>query len=53
MKKASYRAHKGQCCFTGRPGSEEDLAIDHLIPESKGGEDTFENPVLTFHDLNS
>lgn len=53
VRKAIYRAYKGQCFFTGRPVSEEDMAIDHLIPKSKGGEDSFENFVLTFHDLNS
>jgi len=52
VRKAIYRAYKGQCFFTGRPVSEDDMAIDHLIPKSKGGEDTFENLVLTFHDLN-
>lgn len=29
------------------------MVIDHLIPKSKGGEDSFENYVLTFKDLNS
>ena len=53
VRKAIYRAYKGQCFFTGRPVSEEDMAIDHLIPKSKGGEDSLENFVLTFHDLNS
>ncbi|MDD2853663.1 MAG: HNH endonuclease domain-containing protein [Desulfuromonadaceae bacterium] len=53
VRKAIHRAYKGQCFFTGRPVSEEDMAIDHLIPKSKGGEDSFENFVLTFHDLNS
>ena len=28
------------------------MVIDHLIPKSKGGEDSFENFVLTFKDLN-
>lgn len=52
VRKAVYKAFKGQCFFTGRPVSEEDMVIDHLIPKSKGGPDSFENYVLTFKDLN-
>lgn len=52
VRKAVYRAYKGQCFFTGRFVSEEEMVIDHLIAKSKGGEDSFENFVLTFKDLN-
>lgn len=48
-----YRAFKGQCFFTGRPVPEKSMVIDHLIPKSKGGKDSFDNYVLTFSDLNA
>jgi|GEM_PF-3547057 len=53
VRKAVYRAFKGQCFYTGRPVREEEMVIDHLIPVSKGGRDSFENYVLTFGDLNA
>ena len=53
VRKAVYRAYKGQCFYTGRPVQEEEMVIDHLIPVSKGGRDSFDNYVLTFGDLNS
>ncbi len=52
VRKAVYKAFKGQCFFTGRPVSEGDMVIDHLVPKSKGGYDSFDNFVLTFKDLN-
>lgn len=52
VRKAIYTAYKGQCFFTGRIISEQEMVIDHLIPRSKGGEDVFENFVLTYKDLN-
>ena len=52
VRKAVYKAYKGRCFFTGRLLTEEEMVIDHLIPKSKGGPDSFDNYVLTFHDLN-
>lgn len=52
VRDAVYLAHKGKCFFTGRPVNRDEMVIDHLYPISKGGTDSFNNYVLTFHDLN-
>lgn len=38
--------------YTGKVLSREDMSIDHVIPKSKGGDNTWENVVLTHKDIN-
>lgn len=39
--------------YTGKPLRREDATIDHVLPQSKGGRDTWENLVTTHKDINS
>jgi hypothetical protein len=39
--------------YTGLPLKSEDATIDHIIPKSRGGDDTWENLVQTHKDINS
>lgn len=40
------------CCYTGRKLSREELSVDHIIPKSKGGEDTWLNLVTADKEVN-
>jgi 5-methylcytosine-specific restriction endonuclease McrA len=52
VRKAVFKAYRKRCFFTGRPLTEDEMVIDHLVPKSRGGKDSFENFVLTFRDFN-
>lgn len=41
------------CVYTGKKLSRNELSIDHIIPVSRGGEDTWENLVTCDKNLNS
>lgn len=41
------------CVYTGKKLTQEELSVDHVIPKSKGGEDTWENLVTCDRLLNS
>ena len=52
LRKAMLKAFKGKCFYTGQEVTEDNMAIDHVIPRSRGGEDTIYNYVLTTRSLN-
>lgn len=41
------------CGYTGKKLSKSELSIDHIIPSSKGGENTWENLITCDRQLNS
>ena len=52
VRKAIYVAYNGQCFYTGRKITFEDMHIDHIIPKIKGGTDTLDNLVLSCATIN-
>ena len=53
LREAIYSVFKGKCPSTGELIRIEDMAIDHIIPSSKGGPDNVFNYVLTMQRPNS
>jgi len=47
LRKAIYYAFDGKCFYTGRDISFDDMHIDHIVPQSKGGGNTISNYVLS------
>ena len=45
-KRTIYERDKGICQYTGKKLSFASASLDHVLPKSKGGKDTFENLVL-------
>lgn len=43
----------GVCQYSGRKLTKEEANTDHLIPKSRGGQNTWENMVLCHKDINS
>lgn len=41
------------CQYTGRKLSKHEISLDHVIPVSKGGKNTWENLVITSKEINS
>ena len=41
------------CQYTGRKLKREEISIDHVVPKSRGGKNTWKNLVVTSKDLNS
>lgn len=52
-KDAIYRRDNGMCQYTGRKIERHSATIDHIVPSSKGGSDSWENLVLCSKDVNS
>ena len=52
-KEAIRRRDGGICQYTGKPLSNREGNIDHVIPRDKGGKNTFENMVYCHKDVNS
>lgn len=52
-KKVIYERDKGKCQYSGKELSWKDASLDHLMPKSKGGKDTFDNLVLCDRKINS
>jgi 5-methylcytosine-specific restriction endonuclease McrA len=48
-----YKRDNYTCLYTGAKLSKEQLSIDHVIPKSKGGADTWENLATCNRLLNS
>lgn len=48
-----YKRDNFTCVYTGKKLSKDELSIDHVIPKSKGGSDTWENLVTCDRMLNS
>ena len=42
-----------RCQYTGRPLRPEEGSLDHVVPRSRGGRDTWENLVWSCKDVNS
>lgn len=51
-KKTIFARDKGICQYTGQQLSYARATLDHVIPRSRGGKDTFENLVLSAPDVN-
>jgi 5-methylcytosine-specific restriction endonuclease McrA len=45
-KQGLYRREKGHCAYCGRRISLKEATVDHILPKSKGGEDSWINMVL-------
>lgn len=45
--------YNGTCQLTGRKLSRKDMSREHVVPQSKGGRDGWENEVLAHRDVNS
>ena len=52
-KDAIWIRDEGIDQYTGKQLSRADATIDHIIPQSKGGRDTWENLATTHRDINS
>lgn len=52
-KDAIWIRDEGIDQYTGKPLRREDATIDHVLPQSKGGRDSWENLVTTHRDINS
>tara|TARA_R110000765_G_scaffold67916_2_gene131349 strand:- start:1665 stop:2258 length:594 start_codon:yes stop_codon:yes gene_type:complete len=52
-KKNIWKRDKNICGYTGKPLTREQLSIDHIIPSSRGGENTWENLITCDRELNS
>lgn len=52
-KDAIYTRDNGMCQYTGKKIDRNSATVDHVIPRSKGGLDTWTNLVLCSKDVNS
>jgi len=52
-KDAIYTRDQGICQYTGKRIDRNSATVDHIIPRSKGGEDSWANLVLCSRDINS
>ena len=52
-KDAIYNRDKGTCQYTGKKIDRNHATVDHVIPRSKGGEDSWTNLVLCSKDINT
>lgn len=52
-KEGLFIRDNGTDAYTGQEIAFEDATIDHVIPKDRGGEDTYENTVLTTKKINN
>jgi hypothetical protein len=52
-KQNIYKRDNFTCGYTGKKLSREELSIDHIVPRSRGGSDTWENLITCDRLLNS
>lgn len=52
LRKAIYDAFGGKCFYSGLKIALDEMHIDHIIPRSRGGEDSVYNLVPTRKDIN-
>jgi 5-methylcytosine-specific restriction endonuclease McrA len=52
-KDAIYTRDNGVCQYTGKKIDRNNATVDHILPRSKGGEDSWTNLVLCSRDINS
>jgi 5-methylcytosine-specific restriction endonuclease McrA len=50
---AIYERDGNKCVYSGIPLTNKTRSLDHVIPRSKGGENTWENLVACHRDINS
>jgi 5-methylcytosine-specific restriction endonuclease McrA len=48
-----YKRDNFTCIYTGKKLAKHELSIDHVVPRSKGGKDTWENLACCDRGLNS
>ena len=51
-KENIYRRDEGKCQYTNKKLSKNESSLDHIIPKSRKGKDTFENLVLCSKEVN-
>lgn len=51
-KTSLYRREGGKCAYTGRELTLKEATIDHIIPRSKGGKNTWQNQVICAPEVN-
>jgi 5-methylcytosine-specific restriction endonuclease McrA len=51
-KAAIYERDGGKCQYTGRQLSRKEATVDHVMPKSRGGKDTWENWALAAPEVN-
>lgn len=52
LKQRLHHESNGTCVYCGHPVTLEQMQVDHIIPSSKGGPDSFENFVCSCGDCN-
>ena len=52
-KKNIFRRDNSTCQYTGKPVTPKTANIDHIIPVSRGGKNTWENMVVCSKDINN
>lgn len=52
MKQRLHHESNGTCIYCGHPVTLDEMQIDHIIPRSKGGLDSFENFVCSCSECN-
>ena len=52
-KDAIYNRDKGTCQYTGKKIDRNHATVDHIVPRSRGGEDSWTNLVLCSKDVNT
>ena len=52
VRAAIYEAYKGECFYSGRKITIDEMVLDHVWPKSKGGPDNYYNYVPTVKRLN-
>ena len=52
-KRGIYDRDRGVCQYTGKKLTRTNCSIDHRVPKSRGGKDTWENMVLCDKEINN
>ena len=52
-KRGIYDRDRGVCQYTGKKLTRSNCSIDHIVPKSRGGKDTWENMVLCDKEVNN
>lgn len=52
-KQNIYKRDNFTCGYTGKKLTRDELSVDHIVPRSKGGKDTWENLITCDRKLNS
>lgn len=52
-RQALLHEYANRCCYCGKKGDKAQLTIDHIIPKSKGGGDSWNNLVLACETCNA